>query len=101
MNYQVPGTPQTQVLYQADHNFVQQLRPLREHLQNICSQFINQRVRVQTIDGLVYEGTIVNCDRGLLYLRIDNPERYRQGYNDFIIYLVLYELLIITLLLLY
>ncbi|WP_246056178.1 hypothetical protein [Alteribacter natronophilus] len=62
---------------------------------------MNQRVRVQTIDGLVYEGTIVNCDRGLLYLRADHPEWYGRSYDDFIIYLVLYELLVITLLLLY
>ncbi|MBM7650389.1 hypothetical protein JOC78_003379 [Bacillus ectoiniformans] len=101
MNYQCHGTPQSQVLYQADCHFIQQLRPLREHLHNICRRFINQRVRVQTIDGLVYEGTIVNCDRGLLYLRVENPEQYGQRSNDFIIYLVLYELLIITLLLLY
>ncbi|SDH94598.1 hypothetical protein SAMN05192534_11613 [Alteribacillus persepolensis] len=97
MNYQAPGTKQ---LYRADPNMVHQLTSLRNHLQNICRQHINQKVRVQTIDGHVYEGTIVNCEGGILYLRVEDSDRV-YGPDPLILTLVLYELLIITLLILY
>jgi hypothetical protein len=55
------------------------------------------------MDGHVYEGVIVTCRNGLLYLRVTAPAAQRNllesyYYNTVILPLVLYELLVITLL---
>lgn len=98
MSFQGPGN---QVLYHADHNLVHHLRAIREQLHSICRKHINQKVRVETMDGQVYEGTIVDCEGGILYLRIEEPHNGHRQFTPLILTLVLYELLIITLLSLY
>ncbi|MBT2289201.1 hypothetical protein J7E73_08655 [Paenibacillus albidus] len=104
MSFQ-PGGYQQQVLYQAETNSIQNLKSIRNHLHKICSQHANQYVRIETLDGQVYMGRIVNCDRGLMYLAVRKQGGHRAffgspNYNDdeLILTLVLYELLVITLL---
>jgi len=43
-----------------------------------CGGHMHKHVRVQTIDGHVYEGTTINIDRSILYLQITrhNPRAY-------------------------
>ncbi|WP_284645584.1 hypothetical protein [Paenibacillus silviterrae] len=107
MSYQVPNVHQPQVLFRADPHVVSSLKSVRDHVHHICRQHRNQLVRIETMDGHVYEGVLVHCDKGILYLSVRNPvptpTPYRAlsqqyYYNNVILPLVLYELLVITLL---
>jgi hypothetical protein len=108
MSYLSPGTP----LYRADQNLLQNLKSIREQIRQFCIQHVNRKVRVETIDGHVYEGTIVDLDNGHLYLSVPVSHELRgffpgsfpgfypgdSYYNNVILPLVLYELLVISLL---
>jgi len=98
-------------LYQADEAFTGQLQKVREKLLPLCHQYKNRAVHIETIDGRTFEGTIVDVDAGHLYLQTRSEQRayypypypYPQPqpnpyYNNVILPLVLYELLVISLL---
>jgi hypothetical protein len=92
---------QPQVLFQADQNMVQSLRSIRDRVHHICSTYVNRLVRVQTMDGHVYEGVIVGCDSGHIQIRVSSSGVHRPIYGPSdmaILTLVLYELLVIVLL---
>ncbi|MEF2964630.1 hypothetical protein V3851_02210 [Paenibacillus sp. M1] len=102
MSLQYNGYPQ-QVLYQADNNLIQNLTSVRNHMHEICKRHMNHWIQVKTMDGQVITGRIMNFDKGLLYLAVPNQGANRAffggpSYNDVILPLVLYELLVITLL---
>jgi hypothetical protein len=94
--------PQEHTLYQADSNMTRTLKSVRDHMHDICRRHVNQLVRVETLGGDVFEGIIVHCDKGILYLRLPGyggPRSFTPNtYNDVILPLVLFELLVITLL---
>ncbi|MCM2532156.1 hypothetical protein NDK43_06810 [Neobacillus pocheonensis] len=97
MSYQSPGTQPMQILHRTHPQMVHHLKSLRDHLLNLCRLYVNKEVRVETIDGHVYEGIIVNCDKGHLYLSVSNPNRVFTPYTPSIMPLVLYDLLVISL----
>ncbi|WP_274648665.1 hypothetical protein [Paenibacillus humicola] len=101
MSIQNPGIHE-QTLYRADSNLAHNLKSARDRMHQICRQYTGRLVRVETMDGDVFEGIIVHCDKGILYLRQPGPGSPRgfapMYYNDVILPLVLYELLVITLL---
>jgi hypothetical protein len=98
------------VIYQADDRSAQTMRTLRNQLHDLCRRYVNQAVKVETLDGHTFTGRIVGCHRGVLYLAVPAPGAARQpwgspypypyppGYSDVILPLVLYELLVISLL---
>lgn len=89
---------QTRVVYQANPSVVDTLKKVRERAYNASRSVMNQRVRIQTVDGQVYEGVVVNVDRNHIYLRVPALHSHsRQWGEDLILTLVLYELLVITL----
>jgi len=92
-------------IYQADPETIQTLHNIRERVHHCCTDCMNRRVRVQTVDGQVYDGTITGMDHRHLYLSVPQSGGYRAFYPGFynpaasvILPLVLYELLVITLL---
>ncbi|MFD0870746.1 Uncharacterised protein [Chlamydia abortus] len=97
-----------QTVYQADAERVETIKSIRSKVRMICGQCMQRPVRVEMIDGHVYEGTIVHMDNGHLYLSVPqypsmqrsfwNPYYNAYAYNNVILPLVLYELLVITLL---
>jgi hypothetical protein len=98
---------QEQVVYQAEPGVVQTLHSIREHIHGLCGMYKYRRVRVQTIEGLTHEGMIVHVDARHLYLSVSQMAHarafgYPYGggyyYNNVILPLVLYDLLLITLL---
>lgn len=100
MSFQNPAIHH-QVLYQADPNIIQTLKSIRNRIHHICSTHVNRLVRIQTLDGHVYEGVIVRCDSGHVYLRVSHPGVHRAFYgpsSETILTLVLFELLVIVLL---
>lgn len=101
MDNQVKPSP---VIYQADSNTAQTLQKARNQVYQASRPYIQRPVRVQTLDGTTYEGMIVNLDQTHLYLSIPQPDMENRAfypqpyYNNVILPLVLYELLVITLL---
>ncbi|MCY9580701.1 acetyl-CoA acetyltransferase [Paenibacillus alvei] len=97
-----PSQAEQQVVYQADGSLVQALRETRDHIHHVCHSYMNRPVRIQTIDGFTCDGVIVNVDRGIVYVQTQQPVMQRglynaYMYNNVILPLVLYELLVITL----
>jgi len=97
---------QQQTLYQAEPTMHHTLTSVRDHFSHICKKYVNQHVRIETLDGDVFEGMIVNCNKGILYIQMQMPQQNGQRgfmgrppfFNNVILPLVLYELLVITLL---
>jgi len=100
---QVALTP----IYQCDANDHRALRSVGEKLHRLCSQHANRLAKIETMDGDVFEGHILHCDRGILYVCLSN-EGYARGffpappfpnpYYNNVLPLVLFNLLAISLL---
>lgn len=93
---------QEQTLYRMDPTTVHNVRSIQDHIGNICNSHMNKLVLVETVDGDVFEGLLIHCERGILYLRLLNHGTNRgfvPGFhNDFVLPLVLFNLLAISLL---
>lgn len=94
-----------QVLYQTNNSFTQSLRDMREKMHHLCHKHMNRPVRIQMMDGTIYDGVIVNVDRGILYIQMQQPVMQRILYPDhaynympsrIVLPLILYELLTIS-----
>lgn len=94
------SNPNEQDVYQANPETLQVLQQARDQAYATCKGQLNRTVRVQLLNGMSYEGVIVNVDPYNLYLRV-NPytpnARFFYGPNDLILTLSLYVLLVITL----
>ncbi|MGV2644024.1 hypothetical protein GNF86_21900, partial [Clostridium perfringens] len=101
MSIQYPGH-QEQTLYQAEPNMRHNIKSVRDHIHHLCKQHANQLVRVETLAGDVFEGTSMHCEKGILALSMPGYGNQRgfghSYYNNVILPLVLFELLVITLL---
>jgi len=102
---QQPGPhSQHHVLYQAEQTLVQSLSETKKKFRDMASLHAGKAVRVQTLDGHMYEGVIQHTDGCILYLHVGYPEArafltpFNPFYSSAILPLVLYELLVITLL---
>ncbi|WP_028548097.1 hypothetical protein [Paenibacillus sp. UNC451MF] len=104
--YNQPEVTQMQTVFQMDPSVVQTLQSTKEHIHGLCNQYLQRPVRVQTIHGHTYDGVIVDTDGFHLYLQMMpthvrgffNPFFGGGGFNNVILPLVLYELLVISLL---
>lgn len=63
-----------QVVYQANPNAVQTMNSMKEQLHKVGKQYANRPVRVQTVDGVNYEGVLSHTEGGLLYLVIPGQQ---------------------------
>ena len=97
---------QPKVIYRADASTAESLRAMKKKLCEICDTYAGRMVRVQTLDGGVYDGIIRHHEGCVLYLEMDSPG-YRAFWNPYLMFnpyanvilpLVLYELLAISLL---
>lgn len=87
---------QRQTVYQCNDDLVDSLHKVREAAYQSCIQCLNRPVQIQTIHGQNYEGTLVNVDHQHAYLMVSDTRGYY--YNNVILPLVLFELLVIALL---
>jgi hypothetical protein len=63
---------------------VDTLRRKREEMQQICRSYMNRPVRVETIDGEVFEGILVQADRRHVYIAMrPNVPDYRVPYPGY------------------
>lgn len=98
--------PQPQVLYSAEQTAVETLKAAKARLCDICEKHAGRLVRVETMDGLRYEGIIRHREGCVLYLELVMPGHRAfwgpflpgPAYSSAILPLVLYELLVISLL---
>lgn len=89
---------QAPVIYEANPHHTAMVQEVRDRMLKHCGGYMHKQVRVQTVDGHVYEGLILHVDRSILYLQVTMQSRaFLNPYNA-ILPLVLYELLVITLL---
>ncbi|MDG0811756.1 acetyl-CoA acetyltransferase [Cohnella rhizosphaerae] len=89
-------------IYEADQDWVAGAKQIRQKLSDVCGAHHNRNVRVKTIDGHAYEGTVVGVDGCHLHLAVAPSAMDARFFGPFaanaILTLVLYELLVITLL---
>lgn len=89
-------------LYQAEQEWVGRVKKMRHKLNEVGTSCLNRRVRVETIDGHKYEGTVVGCDGCHLHLMVTPTAQdlrfFGPSASNAILTLVLYELLVLTLL---
>ena len=97
--------PQLTPIYQCESNVHQTLRSVRDHLHQLCTRHANRLVKVETMDGDVFEGHILHCDRGIVYICLSNEGAARgffpappNPYSNLVLPLVLFNLLTIALL---
>ncbi|MDF2963162.1 MAG: hypothetical protein K0S39_4897 [Paenibacillus sp.] len=104
--YNQPTAAQMEPLYKMDPAIMESMHKVKDQIHGTCSKYMNHPVQVQTVHGHVYEGYIVHIDATHLYLKpmpghvrgFLNPLYNAYTYNNVILPLVLYELLVITLL---
>jgi len=107
----IPRTDQPQLtpVYQCNSEVHKLLHTMKDHLHQLCDQHKNRLVRVETLDGEVYEGHIVHHEKGVLFISLSNegysraffsgyPYPYYGYNNNVILPLVLFNLLTIALL---
>lgn len=110
-----PAQQAPKPIYQCDSKVRQTLRAVHDHIHQLCASHSNRLVRVETMDGDVFEGHIVHCDRGIVYLNLSNegaargffpgpgfgpgfgPGPYNPYASNFVLPLVLFNLLAISL----
>lgn len=85
-------------IYKADSQWSDQVLRTRQRLAGICGQCMNRAVRVQTLDGHIYEGVVMGSDNSYLHIMTSNARFLGPYASNAILTLVLYELLVITLL---
>ncbi|WP_068780340.1 MULTISPECIES: hypothetical protein [unclassified Paenibacillus] len=61
---------QNQVIYEAHPNTVKSVKDFRDQMHRVGQKYVNHNVRVQTIDGVTYEGQLIHLDGGLLFLSL-------------------------------
>lgn len=85
-------------IYKADSQWADHVRRTRQKLAGICGQCMNRYVRVQTLDGNIYEGVVIGSDNSYLHIMTGDSRFLGPNASNAILTLVLYELLVITLL---
>jgi|GEM_PF-1464840 len=74
-----------QKIYEAEPAVLNMLQDVRQTVQTICREHEKQKVRIEALDGKVYEGQLVKCDGTHVYLEVeeeveeqeqDQPEWY-------------------------
>jgi hypothetical protein len=91
-------------LYQAEPSLIQTLGEAKNKVRELVSLHAGKAVRVQTLEGHMYEGVIHHADGCILYLHVGYAEAraflspFNPFYSSTLLPLVLYELLVITLL---
>jgi hypothetical protein len=85
-------------IYKADSQWSDQVLRTRQKLAGICGQCMNRAVRVQTLDGHIYEGIVIGSNNSYLHIMTRNARFLGPYASNAILTLVLYELLVITLL---
>ncbi|WP_429843068.1 hypothetical protein [Brevibacillus sp. FIR094] len=73
-------------LYQADIQFVSLLKDMRENVHNICKEHVEKKVRIEAIDGQVFEGVIVDYDDQNVYVEVvdqDAGEEEEEVFDEY------------------
>ncbi|MGG1253737.1 hypothetical protein ABE205_07710 [Brevibacillus agri] len=68
-------------LYQADVQTVSLIKDMRENVHNICKEHVEKKVRIEAIDGQIFEGVIVDFDDQNVYVEVDDPDAEEDDYE--------------------
>lgn len=101
--------PGHQVVYQCDHHLAHSMKQHKDKAHHSLKDMVNRKVRIQTVDDEVYEGTVMKVDFKFLYLNVEIGETrgfypgfyppYNPYYSSVILPLALFDLLAVSLLL--
>ncbi|SCW54569.1 hypothetical protein SAMN04487970_101472 [Paenibacillus tianmuensis] len=104
-----PFAGETRTVYELDTRDAEAFNRCKNRIHSICTEYLQRPVRVYTVHGHSYEGTIVNIDDHYAYLQM-SPEHgrallpgpyadsfYNPFYSNVILPLVLFDLLAISL----
>lgn len=72
MNIQSNTQPAVTPLYECCSEVHQVLNSVRGQLHQLCNEHIHRLVKIETIDGDVFEGHIMHFDNSNLYLSLSN-----------------------------
>lgn len=71
---------QGQVIYRADDNSIKEMQGLKNKVHQLGNQYANHKVRVQTLDGITYEGRLSHMDGDHMFIII--PGHGMHGHHD-------------------
>jgi hypothetical protein len=69
------------VIYQIHPDTASSMKKIREQLHQACGCYLNHAVRIQTMDGHMFEGTIMAIDSGHLYLSVNMEPAAADAYS--------------------
>ncbi|SFJ73884.1 hypothetical protein SAMN02799624_05756 [Paenibacillus sp. UNC496MF] len=108
MSSQKTAPQELSPLYQCDSKVHQTLKAVHDHLHRLCCDHTHRLVKMETMEGDVFEGHIVHCHKGVVYICLNDEGSHRAFfpgapfpypyYNRFVLPLVLFNLLTISLL---
>ncbi|RUT46170.1 hypothetical protein EJP82_13705 [Paenibacillus anaericanus] len=76
------GQSQNQVIYRADENSIRAMRGIKNQVHQLGNQYANHPIRVQTVDGITYEGRLSHMDGDHMFLIIPGtPMHGHNGWN--------------------
>lgn len=61
-------------LYQADVQMVSLIKDMRQSVHDICQEHAEKKVRIEAIDGQMFEGVIVDYDENNVYIEVEDEE---------------------------
>ncbi len=62
---------ESHTLYQTEPTLVSMLQNMRQTVQGICQQHARRNVRIEAMDGKVYQGQLLDCDGSHVYLEVE------------------------------
>jgi small nuclear ribonucleoprotein (snRNP)-like protein len=76
---------QSYTLYQAEPAVVSMLQNVRQTVQSICKEHAKRTVRIEALDGKVYQGQLVNCDGTHVYLEVEEEDEEENDQPEWIV----------------
>jgi len=61
-------------LYQVDVQTVSLIKDIRHNVHNVVRDHLEKKVRIEAIDGQIFEGVIVDYDNQNVYVEVDDPD---------------------------
>lgn len=69
-------------LFQADVQLVSLIKDMRQSVHEICQEHAEKKVRIEAMDGQVFEGVIVDYDEHNVYIEVDEEEEEDDYYYE-------------------
>lgn len=82
MSLQGQGQNQGQIIYRADDNSIKAMQGVKNKVHQLGNQYANHPVRVQTLDGITYEGRLSHMDGDHMFIIIPGQGMHGYGHHE-------------------